>query len=104
MGGGLVTVLVAVLGGSLGTELIRMAVNAFSRASAQRHKRQAAVAAANERANAWEMVARRTRTIAMDYGAPLDICPMGPGETRENLFGRVYAKKLAEKSADSGDA
>ena len=46
-----------------------------------RQGRETEVQAARREAAQWEMVARRTRAIALDRGAPLSDLPRGPGES-----------------------
>ena len=46
-----------------------------------RQGRETEAQAARREAAQWEMVARRTRAIALDRGAPLGDLPRGPGET-----------------------
>ncbi len=45
-----------------------------------RQGRETEVQAARREAAQWECVARRTRAIALDRGAPLSDLPRGPGE------------------------
>lgn len=66
---GLATALVGQIGSA-----IRVLWNA-------RQGRETEVQAARREAAQWEMVARRTRAIALDRGAPLGDLPRGPGET-----------------------
>ena len=46
-----------------------------------RQGRETEVQAARREAAQWECVARRTRAIALDRGAPLGDLPRGPGES-----------------------
>ena len=65
--------LAATLVGQIGS-----AIRALWRA---RQGRETEAQAARREAAQWEMVARRTRAIALDRGAPLGDLPRGPGET-----------------------
>ena len=46
-----------------------------------RQGRETEVQVARREAAQWEVVARRTRAIALDRGAPLGDLPRGPGES-----------------------
>ncbi|WP_136314302.1 hypothetical protein [Actinomyces procaprae] len=74
------TIIVALLGGGGAVEMLRLAMQGLQRAQRLRHSHETALARERRRANEWETVARVSRAVAIDYGAPLADLPLGPGE------------------------
>lgn len=76
----LITILVAVLGGGGATQLIALIVRAARQVRRESRDRETRVQAAEREARSWELVAVRTRRVAVEHRAPLDALPLGPGE------------------------
>ena len=70
-----------VITSGLATALVGQIGSAIRALWRARQGRETEVQAARREATQWEMVARRTRAIALDRGAPLGDLPRGPGES-----------------------
>lgn len=71
----------AIITSGLGSILVTQVGAAIRAMWNARRGRESDLQAARREAAQWECVARRTRAIALDRGAPLDDLPRGPGET-----------------------
>lgn len=71
----------AIITSGLGSILVTQIGAAVRTLWHARQGRETEVQAARREAAQWECVARRTRAIALDRGAPLSDLPRGPGET-----------------------
>lgn len=71
----------AIITSGLGSILISQIAAAVRTLWHARQGRETEVQAARREAAQWECVARRTRAIALDRGAPLGDLPRGPGES-----------------------
>lgn len=80
----LVSALLIAVSGGVGVKLIDLMWAAWRRMRAEAHDRETAVQRAERERDRWELVARRTRVIAVDLGAPLEGLPLGPGEDGED--------------------
>ena len=76
--------LIALLAGAAGAKLLDILWAAWRRMRAEVHDRETAVQRAERERDRWELVARRSRVIAVDLGAPLEGLPLGPGEDGED--------------------
>ena len=76
--------LIALLAGAAGAKLLDILWAAWRRMRAEAHDRETAVQRAERERDRWELVARRSRVIAVDLGAPLEGLPLGPGEDGED--------------------
>ena len=71
----------AIITSGLGSILVTQVGAAIRAMWNARRGRESDLQAARREAAQWECVARRTRAIALDRGAPLGDVPRGPGET-----------------------
>ena len=71
----------AIITSGLGSILVTQIGSAVRALWHARQGRETEAQAARREAAQWEMVARRTRAIALDRGAPLGDLPRGPGES-----------------------
>ena len=71
----------AIITSGLGSILVSQIAAAVRTLWHARQRRETEVQAARREAAQWECVARRTRAIALDRGAPLGDLPRGPGES-----------------------
>lgn len=71
----------AIITSGLGSILVSQIGAAIRAMWHARQGRESDLQAARREAAQWEYVARRTRAIALDRGAPLGDLPRGPGET-----------------------
>lgn len=71
----------AIITSGLGSILVSHIAAAVRTLWHARQGRETEVQAARREAAQWECVARRTRAIALDRGAPLGDLPRGPGES-----------------------
>ena len=71
----------AIITSGLGSILVTQVGAAIRAMWNARRGRESDLQAARREAAQWECVARRTRAIARDRGAPLGDLPRGPGET-----------------------
>lgn len=71
----------AIITSGLGSILVTQVGSAIRAMWNARRGRESDLQAARREAAQWECVARRTRAIALDRGAPLGDLPRGPGET-----------------------
>lgn len=71
----------AIITSGLGSILVTQAGAAIRAMWNARRGRESDLQVARREAAQWEYVARRTRAIALDRGAPLSDLPRGPGET-----------------------
>lgn len=81
----MINAVLAVLAGAGGAKLLDVMWAAWRRMRAEAHDRETAVQRAERERDRWELVARRTRVIAVDLGAPLEGLPLGPGEDGEDI-------------------
>ena len=70
-----------VITSGLATALVGQIGSAIRALWHARQGRESDLQVARREAAQWECVARRTRAIALDRGAPLGDLPRGPGET-----------------------
>lgn len=70
----------AIITSGLGSILVTQVGAAIRAMWHARQGRESDLQAAHREAAQWECVARRTRAIALDRGAPLSDLPRGPGE------------------------
>lgn len=73
--------LALVITSGLATALVGQVAAAIRVLWHARRGRETEAQAARREAAQWETVARRTRAIALERGAPLSDLPRGPGET-----------------------
>ena len=71
----------AIITSGLGSILVTQVGAAIRAMWNARQGRETEVQIARREAAQWECVARRTRAIALDRGAPLGDLPRGPGES-----------------------
>ena len=72
--------LIAVITSGIAVKLLDYMAAAWRDMRRSRLDRETELQAAHREAAQWETVARRTRAVALDRGAPLSALPLGPGE------------------------